>query len=217
MRTSPLPPAALLLIAPGCPHCPAVLDALGRLVKDGAIGRLEVVNIAVHPEAAAEVGTRSVPWIRIGPFELEGLHPPGELRAWAERAAIGNGWGDYYGGLLERHRIDRVVGLLREHPMTLHELTGRLASLETPLVIRIGIGAVIEELAGSEILDHALPELIAQLDSEQPQVRADACHYLGIAGRPGGLAAVRRMLDDPSPEVQEIAAESLALLDTQTR
>ena len=49
-------PDALLLLAPGCPHCPAVLEGLGALVKDGALGTLEVVNIAVHPERAAATG-----------------------------------------------------------------------------------------------------------------------------------------------------------------
>ena len=46
-------PDAELLIAPGCVHCPVVLDGLSALVKAGAIGRLEVVNIAQHPEIAA--------------------------------------------------------------------------------------------------------------------------------------------------------------------
>ena len=84
---SPAPPDALLLMAPGCAHCPVVLEGLGRLLKEGRLGRLEVVNVAVHPEAAVAAGTRSVPWTRIGPFELDGLYGPAELAEWAAYAA----------------------------------------------------------------------------------------------------------------------------------
>ena len=52
------PPDALLLIATGCPHCPTVLAGVGDLVKQGKIGRLEVVNIVTHPEVAQALGVR---------------------------------------------------------------------------------------------------------------------------------------------------------------
>ena len=57
-------PDALLLISTHCPHCPAVLAALAELVKQGAIGRLEVVNLEQHPEVGQALGVRSVPWLR---------------------------------------------------------------------------------------------------------------------------------------------------------
>lgn len=91
MTKSPSPKDALLLIAPGCAHCPVVLEGLSLLVKQGNIGRLEVVNIVSHPEIASELGVRSVPWFRIGNFELEGSHTPEELRIWAERASQTDG------------------------------------------------------------------------------------------------------------------------------
>ena len=43
---------AELLIAPGCPHCPAVLSALADMVKQGLIGRLQVIEIDVEATAA---------------------------------------------------------------------------------------------------------------------------------------------------------------------
>ncbi|MFZ0257771.1 MAG: HEAT repeat domain-containing protein, partial [Gammaproteobacteria bacterium] len=59
----PSRPDALLLIAPGCAHCPVVLQSLAEMLKAGSLGRLEVVNIVAHPEVAKAVGTRSVPWL----------------------------------------------------------------------------------------------------------------------------------------------------------
>ena len=42
-------PDALLLLSPGCAHCPSVLEGLSQLLKKGELGRLEVVNILAHP------------------------------------------------------------------------------------------------------------------------------------------------------------------------
>ena len=50
---------ATLYVAPGCPHCPTVLNGLSELVKTGRIGQLTVINIASRPELAAEHGVRS--------------------------------------------------------------------------------------------------------------------------------------------------------------
>jgi hypothetical protein len=207
------PPDALLLLAPGCAHCPTVLEGLVRLVKEGRLGRLEVVSVAAHPEAAAAVGARSVPWTRIGPFELEGTYGPAELRQWAEHAAAGTGMGDYLAHLLEQQRLARAVAAVRESPSRLLDLVELLGSPETPMGVRIGIGAVIEEMEGTDALRSAVPALAALTSSPEPAVRADACHYLGLSGSAEAVPAVASLLDDPQADVREIAAESLALLD----
>lgn len=206
------PADAELLIAPGCAHCPGVLDALGKLVKEGLIGRLAVTNIVSHPEAARAAGTRSVPWLRIGPYELEGAHSLGELRDWAEQAAAGGRMGAYLGYLLEQQRLPRVVAMIRDDPLLLHELVPLLGDLDTPMGVRIGIGAVMEELQDDGLLAEIVDELGALTRYGEPQVRADACHYLGLSGQAEARAYVEPLLDDPDAEVREIAAESLPLL-----
>ena len=80
------------------------------------------------------------------------------------------------------------------------------------MTVRIGVGAAIEELAGSASLADAVPALGALTRSDAPQVRADACHYLGLTGSPDAAPFLRACLDDESGEVREIASESLALL-----
>ncbi len=208
----PAPPDALLLMAPGCAHCPAVLEALARLLKDGVLGRLEAVNIAAHPEIAQEFGTRSVPWIRIGPFELGGAHSHEELARWASLAAKGEGMGAYYSLLLDSRRLDKVIELIRERPETLHELIALLSEEDTPLVVRVGIGAVLEALQDSGLLAQIVPDLQALTRSPQPHTRADACHYLGLTGDPRALPTVQALLDDERPEVRVIARETLETL-----
>ena len=206
------PPDALLFIAPGCAHCPAVLAALAELLKRGELGRLEVINIAVHPRAAEARGVRSVPWIRIGDIELEGAHTPGELTLWAQRAQSEQGFGRYLGDLLETGRMDRVTRLVSEDPRRLRALIGLIASLDTPMAARIGVGAVLEELAGSASLQATIEPLRQLLHASAPQIRADACHYLGLTGDPSVAPDVESLLDDPNAEVRDIARETLDAL-----
>jgi hypothetical protein len=200
-------------MAPGCAHCPVVLEGLGRLLKDGRLGRLEVVNVAAHPEAAAAAGTRSVPWTRIGPFELDGLYGPAELAEWAVRAASGTGMAAYLAHLLEHRQLGRAVAAARGTPGALGELVALAGSLETPMGIRIGISAVVEELQGTAELRDSLPALTRLAASPEPAVRADAAHFLGLCGGAGARGPLGLLLGDPDPQVREIAAESLAVIE----
>ena len=199
-------------MAPGCPHCPAVLEALARLLKEGRIGRLEAVNVAAHPEAATAAGTRSVPWTRIGPFVLHGRQSPADLGRWAARAAAGTGTAEYLTLLIEERRLDDAVARIREVPEQLVDLLALAGSLELPMGIRIGVAAVVEDLRGTPALRAALPTLLALAESDAPAIRADAAHWLGLTGSAEAAAALRPLLEDPDPEVREISAESLAQL-----
>jgi hypothetical protein len=206
------PTSALLFIGPGCPHCQAVLEGLVRLLKGGSLGRLEVVNLVADPDRARELGVRTVPWTRIGPFDLVGTLSVSELSDWLDYAVAGSGWSAYYVHLLETGRLNELVHRVHERPAILSDLLNLLASNETSLATRIAIGAVVDELAGAPALKQAVPELEQLTLSESPQTRADACHFLGLTGNRRAVPSVRRLLDDEDPDVREIALETLALL-----
>ncbi len=205
------PPDALLLIAPGCPHCQAVLASLSEMVKKGEIGRLEVVNIAAHPEAAREAGVRTVPWTRLGPFELAGDYTLGELREWAEKAAAGVG-ADYIRELLEQQQLDQAVAYLKKHPEALPGLLDLMQEKEQSLGVKFGVGAIFEALAGTDALRSLVPELEKLAASPRADLRADAAHYLGLAGDPASIPVLERLRTDENPDVREIAGESLEAL-----
>lgn len=202
-------PDALLLIAPGCPHCPALLQGLGDLVKEGVIGRLEAVNILVRPERAAELGVRTVPWLRIGPFELDGARTPGELRRWAEQAGSLDGMADYFFEMLKSGRRAKVEEMARQEPDRLQALVRLLQRTDSSMAVRLGIGAVLEELQGSGIAKVIIPQLGALARSGDALTRADACHFLALIGSPDAAPYLRACLDDEDKEVREIAAEAL--------
>jgi hypothetical protein len=206
-------PDALLLLAPGCPHCPAVLEGLGALLKEGVIGRLEAVNVAVHPERAAALGVRTVPWVTIGPFELEGALTPGELRGWAERADSLDGMADYFFQMLKSGRRARVEEMARQEPARLRALVRLMERPDTSMAVRLGIGAVLEELSGSGLAETMISDLGALARSGDALTRADACHFLSLIGGAEVAPYLRACLEDEDNAVREIAAESLEELE----
>lgn len=203
-------PDALLLLAPGCPHCPAVLKSLSVLLEEGFIGRLETINVAIYPERAAALGVRTVPWTRIGPFELEGVQTPAELRRWAEQAGSLDGMADYFFQLLTSGRRARVEEMARQEPPRLQALVRLMERPDTSMAVRLGIGAVLEELSGSGLAETMIPDLGALARNGDALTRADACHFLSLIGGQKVVPWLRACLDDDNKEVREIAAEVLA-------
>ncbi|MDX1346025.1 MAG: HEAT repeat domain-containing protein [Sedimenticolaceae bacterium] len=204
------PPDATLLIAPGCPHCPRVLQSLSEFVKSGEIGSLEVINIAIHPEAAEKAGTRSVPWTKVGSFELVGALTPQEIRETIEKAGRADPV-DHLVHLLETSRLDEVVKAISDNPDTLPSLVTLLGDLDTPMAVRIGIGALLEELPET-LVRSAETSLISLTASDNQSVRADAAHYLSLIDTDRSRETLKRLLNDSSDEVREIAGESLEAL-----
>ena len=202
-------PDARILIAPGCPHCGSVTEILTGLVKEGLIGQLEIINLSVHPEAAAEAGTRSVPWFRIGEYSFTGAHSAGEIRSWAEKAAQGEGWTAYYHDLLDNRQLEETAASLKEHPDRLCPLIASLDDKELPMVVKIGIGALLEDFEGDEALVQCIPELQALTESEDPATRADACHYLGLTGSQQVISIVEKLSNDEDRHVREIVTDVL--------
>lgn len=203
------PPDAELLIASGCAHCPAVLASLSELLKQGLIGRLNVTNLAVHPEVGSERGVRSVPWLQLGPFALEGSRTTAELRDWAQKAASREGMRDYLAELLENQKLPDALALIQADDSLLPLLTELLGNLETPMGVRIGVGALVEEIAGSPQFALLIPKLSELLTAQAPQVRADAAYYLGLGNDPRIPALLKPLLNDSDHEVRGIVAEAL--------
>lgn len=206
-------PDVELLIAPGCPHCPTVLGILTDLLKQGRIGRLAVINLGAHPDEAAARGARGVPWLRIGPFELVGAYRPAELAEWVARAATHDGRRAYLVEQLEAGQLETVISVCARAPEMLPPLLDLAADLDTPFAVRIGIGAIFEDLGPRGYLTELAEELDRRLGhSDHVQVRADAAYFLGLTGADAARPSLQRLQDDDDAEVREIATESLEML-----
>lgn len=212
---SPMPPDALLFITPVCTHCPSVLQSLGELVKQAQIGKLTVVNIAAHPEQAAEYDVRSAPWLRLGSFTLTGAQSIAELRQWAEWASGEEGTAHYVEHLLKEGDYLHAVAFIAGDTRRLRPLLAIIANPDASISVRLGTSALLEAYADTPELQALLPQLAGLSRHPDHRVRADACHLLGLTGSTAARAHVEACLYDASEEVQEIAEEAMEKLKGQ--
>jgi len=206
-------PDALLFLASQCPHCPAVLNGLADLVKRGVIGRLEVVNIESRPEAAQALGVRSVPWLRIGLFQLMGARSVAELENWARRATSAAGMSEALHDLLKQADLAQVLQLIQADAARLAALLPIVANPEASLNVKLGVGVVFEEYAGQPALQALVDDLGSLTQHADARVRADASHLLSLTHASEARAWLQARLLDESADVREIAAESLQTLE----
>lgn len=202
----------LLLIAPGCPHCQSVLNSLTAMVKSADIGRLTIVNIAQYPDAATEVGTRSVPWMRIGNYELSGNYSAGELKSWVNKAARGNG-DAYIRELLEQQQLEQAIHYINNDASGVSQLIELMQKESDSLGVKFGIAALFEALEGSDKLIQAIPELGKLSQHEKANLRGDAAYYLGLSHSQSARPWLLPLLQDSQQDVREIAQEALDALE----
>ena len=206
-------PEALMLLGTQCPHCPYVLASLSDLVKKGVLSRLEVVNLEQRPDIAQELGVQSVPWVRIGQFELTGLRSKSELEEWIEKANTSAGDTKYIEELLAEGKLNQVLGMIEKDNQLLQALLQLIADGDAKINARLGVGVIIEEYEGKSELATLIPGLGELTRSEDARVRSDAAHYLSLTHDVSVKTFIEPLLEDSHAEVREVAEESLAELN----
>lgn len=203
-------PDALLLMTGGCPHCPAALQALTALLKEGAIGKMQVINVAVHIEEAESRGVQSVPWIRIGPFEIDGAATPARLRELAQGVNDDGVFDAWLLETLKAGRRQKFEALVKEEPQRIHALARLMSNPEASMAVRLGIGAVLESLRGTDLGEPLIPAMAEMLASDDRLLRADACHFLTLIGGEAIRPFMQTCLQATDSELREIAGEWLS-------
>ena len=208
--TDSKPVHALLFIANGCPHCPTMLQQLTDLLESGKLSKLEVINLSVDPEPAEQLGIRSVPWLRLGQIELEGMRSKSELEQWLQQAGSLTGQSRYLEELLTAGKLDKARQTLRkcDHFAAILELL--LGNDETELQVRIGLGALIEELCQETWFADIVPVLGRLVHHKDARIRNDSCYYLGLVGTDDVVPLLSPCLQDEDKDVRETAREALA-------
>ncbi|HEX8978130.1 MAG TPA: HEAT repeat domain-containing protein [Parasulfuritortus sp.] len=206
------PPEVLFCLSSHCPHCPAMLQILTDMVKQGALGRLEIVNLEADPESARAWGVHTVPWLRVDAFELSGLRSRDEILRLIERSASPSGMADHFHDLLKGGELAQVLATVVRHPERLADLLPIVANPEASINVRIGAGVVFEEFSGQPGLQALVGKLGELSGHGDARVRADASHYLGLTKSDEAKPYLVRRLQDDDAMVREIAEESLTAL-----
>ena len=199
---------AKLLIAPACPHCATMMNLLGELLKEGKISSLLMINIAEQPEQAAINNVRSVPWLKLGEIEFTGAHSRAELEHAIDLAVSDNGQQKLLFEQLKNGRLDEVAELVGRDRDLLSELVDLLKAKDVPMTVRIGVSAVLEGYQDKpDKLQAILPGLLELSESSDETIRADACHFLSLAGGDAARRRLQECTNDESSMVREVAAE----------
>ncbi len=109
------------------------------------------------------------------------------------------------GDFLEKGYADSIAAMFRSDP-SLYKLTGYLLRDER-FTVRMGTAVLFEELVETDAEDvvKAIPELKPLLKDDIPWVRGEAVNILGTIGTREAMELLSLMLNDPDPQVLEIA------------
>jgi hypothetical protein len=110
---------------------------------------------------------------------------------------------------LEMGHVENIMAMFKQD-QALYRLTGEILRDER-FMVRMGVAVLFEELAvirpGEVRL--AVPALAPLLADQVPWVRGEAVNILGIIGGGQARRLIEQMLEDPDPQVREIAADFL--------
>lgn len=207
------PATVQLLISRSCPHCNSLIQICLDLIKSGKISRLDIINIETPPQELDVKNIRSVPYMKIGTLGFEGLHTKEEIQYWASHADKVETIEKYVDENLRSGKIGQIRDLLASNKSYYRILIGLLGNRETVLHTRIGISALLEEIAGSETLRELFADLAQLTVHEDANIRADACHLLSLTDVQEARKYLEARLEDPAASVREIASESLEQLN----
>lgn len=205
-------PDVLMFISESCPHCPAMMTNLINILKRGGLATLKIYNIDCHAQRAQQMNVRSLPWIKIGSFVIEGLCAASELEKWVRTESTLEGKRAYLVMLLESGKLHKAEEFLENEADGLPALLSLLADSETNISVRTGASALLEGLEGSKPLTNATKIITKMLYSDGANIRADACFFLGLTHNPGLIKSLAAMLKDSNEQVREIAEESIEKL-----
>ncbi len=111
--------------------------------------------------------------------------------------------------------LDNIVDMFK-HDKNLYAYIGELMS-DKRIMVRIGVSALLETLQkeDSDNISRAIPSIIPLLEDQNPMLRGDAAHLLGITGHPDAIPFLKKSLKDKHALVSAIAKEALEEIESK--
>ncbi len=200
---------ALLLTTAHCMHCESVKRSLQKLLEEGLLQHLSIVDLQSQPALAKHYNVRSVPWLRLGSFILTGSHSESELRRHLLQLSQDDGVDHYLHRLLADNELNLAIAQLHDHPTWFKSVIRLAADPELDLKVRLGVSALIEAFAGDEVLLDLIPALANLAQSADPRLRADAAYFFALIPSPVVQVYLRALATDSDSTVREIAEDGL--------
>lgn len=189
-----------------CPNCHAQEKILQQLQAEDPALQIHTVNLEESPEVQLVPAIQSVPTLLINDYRFEGLLTAAEIRQWLGPA---NHDRDYIKTLLKGGQLDAALAWLQQHPAALGVITELLADDALELTVRVGLDALIEQLAVVADLSALSQPLGTLLDTASDSLCIDILHYLAMIGSADAQQYMRGCLQHSHPEVRRSAQELL--------
>lgn len=197
-----------LYVMKGCSVCPTMERLFQHLQDEGHVGELMVYDLAEHPELAERHGIRSVPFYRINGIGFNGLRDQRELLNLLGSREI-DSMAQWITDQLREGRLDEVEQAVLQKVVAREALVQLLESVDTELVVRIGLSAVIEALADQRIFDPYEQRFIELANHAEERIAIDALYYLQLISTPATLARLSQLAESGSGELSDQARELL--------
>jgi glutaredoxin len=209
------PAELLVFVGASCPHCPGAVRSANRLALASALVTVSIADVQAHAELAQRFNVRAVPTtILDGSLAVSGVVRPAELVDKILSRDDDSHGEQLLVSLVEQGRFDEMARRIRSEPGASHFLKNWKGSATS---LRIGLMMAVETaLEGDRAaLDHLVPGLLPILGSEDAVLRGDTADLLGRIGHPAAKDPLRTLLDDPNPDVAEIASEALEEIEVR--
>lgn len=210
-------PSAELFVATGCSHCPLVLNELSEQLKKGHISSLNITNIAVDNEKAAELNIRSVPWFSLtndNSFMIfSGNYSAKEINTWVEASQTSDGMQNYIEEYLSNGQLLTVIQAVQLKPQIFSAIIAMLEDEETSMETRIGLDALIENFTASELLKQNTAAFKNIASANNPRLQIDALHYIALTADAENKIFLQQMVEHENQQIKDAAIEALETLN----
>ena len=111
--------------------------------------------------------------------------------------------------MIENGRFRDAAALMTAGPGLVYFLA---AWKRSAMQVRMGLMLTVEQVFSIErtAMDGLVQDLLPLLEVEEAALRGDTADLLGQIGHESAAGPLKRLLDDPNPDVAEIAEEALA-------
>ncbi|MCP4604620.1 MAG: hypothetical protein GY847_29545 [Proteobacteria bacterium] len=203
------PAELLVFVASQCPHCPQAAREAVKIALASPKVTTSIIDAQHFPKLAERFQARSVPLTVLDKgFSWTGVVPASELAEQILSRDSVDHQAAAFNSLIEHNRLDEAVQQICAGSGSSHFLAAWKKSITSS---RIPLMLVAEEVLEQETgaLDGIVPNLVEVLQSEDAALRGDTADLLGRIGHQTAVPGLETLLDDPNPDVAEIAAEAI--------
>lgn len=197
-----------LFVMQGCQVCPQMEKTFFELQKKGEISELKVVDVQQQPELAEKYKIRSVPYYLINGIAFTGLKSQTEILSLLN-AETDQKLGIWIIDQLAQGELSEVETRIAHEPQLREAMMQLLEDVDTPLMARIGLTAVIESLAGRGFFSGLETRFIQLADHAEERIAIDAIYYLQLLSTPASLGKLADIARSERSELQQQAQELL--------